>query len=143
MKLDELKKIIRTEVRQAIKAELKDILVEAVCIASKQGLPVKENPPVKSVSPPNALEQPRDHIQSILAETRQQMVQEFMRSRGQAEDKPATYSPGKAQAIARELNLTGDLPKEEVDISKVLLLGKKAKQVLDLVEQKEQIKRGV
>lgn len=49
MKAEEFRKLIREEVRSAIKEELKDILIEAVDIASNVPTPGNSRPPIQDL----------------------------------------------------------------------------------------------
>jgi len=95
MKLSELRKTIREEVKNAIREELQDILVEAVSIASKpdeEDLQVKETPIEESVKQYTA--QPG---MSMLEQTKMEMTQQDYANASNGGNKPNLASSAASQ----------------------------------------------
>lgn len=155
MKLDQLRKIIREEVRSAVKEELQDILNEAVRTASTptngmQAVP-KGQPKKWSVGKSASLDEmlgntkPKQtnikfakdkNIQSMLEMTRQSMTGEDYQQ-VIAGDSSMVKKPNFASSAATSMGMTGAQP--GIDISKLDFV-KKAKSVLDASYAKDKQK---
>ncbi len=138
MKVNSLRKLIREEVKAAIKEELTDILNEAVKIASKPDSgqanklqPVKEKDLTRTWSkgPLN----PAVGINSMLEQTAKEMTNEDYRNVVNADSSMVT-APAMSNTVASGLGMSGgNAP--GLDISNLDFV-KKAKSVLDLANQK-------
>jgi len=155
MKLDQLRKIIREEVRSAVKEELQDIFNEAVKTASTpangmQAVP-KGQPKKWSVGKSASLDEmlgntkPKQtnikfakdkNIQSMLEMTRQSMTGEDYQQ-VIAGDSSMVKKPNFASSAASNMGMTGAQP--GIDISKLDFV-KKAKSVLDASYAKDKQK---
>ena len=140
MKLELLKKIIREEVRAAVKEELQEVLNEAIRVASTPGKnPTNEYQPVpknmksewsaKKKATPNS-------IQEMLNMTKAN----FSSQDAQAFGGGQVTKPNFASSQATQMGLTGQEP--GIDISKLDFVNK-AKKVLDASYKKDQQKAGV
>lgn len=133
MKLDELRQVIREEITTAMQAELKQILIEAVEIASRpnitesciEKLPVRKV--VKSTPPKEGI--PKVGLGSILEATRRDMTQEDYRD---IVDGSSTPNISRSTSMAHQLGMMA----EGVDITQLDFV-KKAKQVLEKAEEKD------
>ncbi len=155
MKLDQLRKIIREEVRAAVKEELQDVLTEAVKVASapnNQFKPIPKGQEKKwSVGKSASLDEmlgntkPKQtnikfakdkNIQSMLEMTRQSMTGEDYQQ-VIAGDSSMVKKPNFASSAATNMGMTGAQP--GIDISKLDFV-KKAKSVLDASYAKDKQK---
>ena len=155
MKLDQLRKIIREEVRSAVKEELQDILNEAVKTAStpRNGMQAVPKGQKKkwSVGKSATLDEmltntkPKQtnikfakdkNIQSMLEMTRQSMTGEDYQQ-VIAGDSSMVKKPNFASSAAANMGMTGAQP--GIDISKLDFV-KKAKSVLDASYAKDKQK---
>jgi len=155
MKLDQLRKIIREEVRAAVKEELQDILNEAVKTAStpRNGMQAVPKGQKKkwSVGKSATLDEmltntkPKQtnikfakdkNIQSMLEMTRQSMTGEDYQQ-VIAGDSSMVKKPNFASSAATNMGMTGAQP--GIDISKLDFV-KKAKSVLDASYAKDKQK---
>ncbi len=146
MKLDQLRKIIREEVRAAVKEELQDILNEAVKVASTPGDGMTAVPKGQkkkwSVGKSATLDEmlgnqkPKTtnikfsnnkNIQSMLEQTRQSMTNEDYQQ-VYAGDSSMVKKPNFASSVANNMGMGGNQP--GLDISQLDFV-KKAKSVLD------------
>jgi|TARA_R100000081_G_scaffold92130_1_gene72755 hypothetical protein len=146
MKLDQLRKIIREEVRAAVKEELQDILNEAVKVASTPGDGMTAVPKGQkkkwSVGKSATLDEmlgnqkPKStnikfsnnkNIQSMLEQTRQSMTNEDYQQ-VYAGDSSMVKKPNFASSVANNMGMGGNQP--GLDISQLDFV-KKAKSVLD------------
>ncbi len=136
MKLQQLRKIIREEVKAAVKEELQDILTEAVTIASNpnksadEKVPFKLNknkpePMVKDATINEMLEMTKLNLTS-------QDAQHFVGS--------GVQKPNFASSKATQLGMSGAEP--GLDLSKLDFVSK-AKQILDLSNSKDKQKAGL
>ena len=138
MKVNSLRKLIREEVRAAIKEELTDILNEAVKIASKPDSakantlqPVKEKDLTRTWSkgPLN----PAVGLNNMLEQTAKEMTNEDYKNVINA-DSSMVSAPAMSNTVASGLGMSGgNAP--GLDISNLDFV-KKAKSVLDLANQK-------
>ena len=140
MKLDQLRKIIREEVRAAVKEELQEVMNEAVKIAS--------TPTNKSSNVYQAIEkgQPKKWsvgksatLDEMLAATKASMTSEdaanIMGSSG-------VQAPNFASTQASQMGMTESTgPMPGIDISKLSFV-KNAKQVLDAANEKDKARLG-
>lgn len=154
MKLDQLRKIIREEVRAAVKEELQDVINEAVKIASA---PTKMQPaPEPGTSAWSAPKKPSKQelaemiglktppkptniefssnksINSILQQTQQSMTNEDYQQVF-AGTSDMVQKPNFASSMASQMGMSGAQP--GLDISQLDFV-KKAKSVLDLANKK-------
>lgn len=138
MKLDQLRRIIREEVRAAFKEELQEVLTEAVKIASNpkqtfySGTPqaVKTTAPVTSRHTP--VKTNNNTLDEMLSMTKAGMTPtEYNNIIGSAP--PSTSAKMASQLGMQERALPG------IDISKLDFVGK-AKQVLDASYKKDKIR---
>ena len=146
MKLDQLRKIIREEVRAAVKEELQDILNEAVKVASTPGNGMTAVPKGQkkkwSVGKSATLDEmlgnqkpkttnikfsKNKNIQSMLEQTRQSMTNEDYQQ-VYAGDSSMVKKPNFASSVANNMGMGGNQP--GIDISQLDFV-KKAKSVLD------------
>lgn len=153
MKLDQLRKIIREEVRAAVKEELQEVMNEAVRVAST---PTMQPAPAAGTSdwsaakkpnrqelaelmglktPPKAtnIEFTKDKaMQSMLEQTRVEMSGgDYQNVFSGTSD--MVKKPNFASSMATSMGMSG--PQPGLDISKLDFV-KKAKSVLDLADQK-------
>lgn len=137
MKLDQLRQIIREEVRSAIKDELQEVLTEAVKIASAPSVkesnsyrPVEKNQPKRwSVGKSATLD-------DMLKDTAASMTNEDYRQVVNATSDMVS-KPNFAASMASQMGMTepsGPMP--GIDISKLSFVNK-AKQVLDKSYEKD------
>ena len=146
MKLDQLRKIIREEVKAAVKEELQDILNEAVKVASTPGDGMTAVPKGQkkkwSVGKSATLDEmlgnqkpkttnikfsKNKNIQSMLEQTRQSMTNEDYQQ-VYAGDSSMVKKPNFASSVANNMGMGGNQP--GIDISQLDFV-KKAKSVLD------------
>ncbi len=154
MKLDQLRKIIREEVRAAVKEELQEVMNEAVKAASTPIQEVKKYAEHKPVgikpSRQNLIEmmglpdmKPKttnltfgDPIQEMLNQTKQSMSGEEYRNITNF-DSSMIHKPSFASSMANQMGMTsGDAG---LDISQLSFV-KNAKKVLDLANEKSKNK---
>jgi hypothetical protein len=151
MKLDQLRKIIREEVRAAVKEELQEVMNEAVKVASTpnkmQQVPkgqekkwsvgksasLDEMLSSKSAKPTNVKFSNNKNIQSMLEMTKQSMTGEDYQQ-VIAGDSSMVKKPNFASAAAASMGMTGAQP--GLDISKLDFV-QKAKSVLDASYSKD------
>lgn len=160
MKIDQLRQIIREEVRAAVKEELQDMLTEAVKIAST---PNKMQPaPQPGTSDWSSTKKPtkqelaemiglktppkqtnieftaNSSINNILKQTQQSMTNEDYRQvfTGNSD---MVQKPNYASAMASQMGMTGG--QAGIDISKLDFVSK-AKSVLDLSNKKDKQRSG-
>lgn len=154
MKLDQLRKIIREEVRAAVKEELQDVINEAVKIAST---PTKMQPaPEPGTSDWSAAKKPsrkelaemiglktppkqtnidftqNESINSMLKQTQSSMTNEDYQQVINATS-DMVQKPNFASSMANQMGISGEQP--GLDISNLDFV-KKAKGVLDLANKK-------
>lgn len=163
MKIDQLRQIIREEVRAAVKEELQDVITEAVKIAST---PSKMQPaPQAGTSEWSAAKKPskqelaemiglktppkatniefakNDSINNILKQTQQSMTNEDFRQ-VYSGTSDMVQKPNFASGIASQMGMTqpsGPMP--GIDISKLDFVSK-AKSVFDLSKKKDKQRLG-
>lgn len=160
MKIDQLRKIIREEVRAAVKEELQDVLTEAVKIASApstmQPAPQPGTSEWSSVKKPSKQElaemlglktppkatniefSKNDSLNAILIQTQNSMTNEDYKQAFSATTNMVT-KPNFASAMANQLGMGGDQP--GLDISKLDFVSK-AKSVFDASIKKDKQRAG-
>jgi|TARA_B110000967_G_scaffold209878_1_gene268265 hypothetical protein len=144
MKLDQLRQIIREEVRSAVKDELADVLTEAVAIASKPQqtyapAPVKQKDLSRtwSTGKMNTATVP---LEEMLSSTANSMTSDEYRNITGASGPSMGGIPKMATSMASQMGMTestGPLP--GLDLSKLPFVNK-AKQVLDAAYEKDKQK---
>jgi hypothetical protein len=144
MKIEQLRKIIREEVKAAVKEELQDMLTEAVKIASAPTSntykPVAEpkNSNLKWSVPPKTGKTPLDEM---LAMTSKEMTNEDFRSVGNF-DSSAVKKPNFASSVANQMGINNS----NVGVSFDSIPGfdpSKAKAILDAANKKSKERAGV
>jgi len=162
MKIDQLRKIIREEVRAAVKEELQDVLTEAVKIAST---PSKMQPaPKPGTSDWSAAKKPsrqelaemiglktppkqtnieftkNESINSMLKQTQKSMTNEdYNQTLSGTLD--MVQKPNFASTMATQMSMENNGPMPGIDISKLDFVGK-AKSVLDASIKKDKQRLG-
>jgi hypothetical protein len=144
MKLDQLRQIIREEVRSAVKDELADVLTEAVAIASNPQqtyapAPVKQKDLSRtwSTGKMNTATVP---LEEMLSSTANSMTSDEYRNITGASGPSMGGIPKMATSMASQMGMTestGPLP--GLDLSKLPFVNK-AKQVLDAAYEKDKQK---
>lgn len=143
MNIKELKRVIREEVKSAVKEELQDMLNEAVKVASQaetkeQDKPIKEN--LQTSAPKNTnLYQTGDPIKDILQETRANMSGEEYKNVYTGTSQQVA-KPNLAQTTAGQMSMTG--PEPGLDLSK-LDFAKKAGAVYKKSLEKDKERKGL
>jgi len=156
MKLDQLRKIIREEVRAAVKEELQEVMNEAVRVASS---PTMQPAPAAGTSDWSAAKKPnkqelaelmglktppkatnikfsdKSNIQEMLAQTQASMSGDDYKNIF-AGSSDMVKKPNFASSMASTMGMTGNQP--GLDISQLDFV-KKAKAVYDLSNQKDKV----
>lgn len=160
MKIDQLRKIIREEVRAAVKEELQDVLTEAVKIASApttmQPAPQPGTSEWSSVKKPSKQElaemiglktppkatniefSKNDSLNAILIQTQNSMTNEDYKQAFSGTSDMIS-KPNFASTMANQLGMGGDQP--GLDISKLDFVSK-AKSVFDASIKKDKQRAG-
>jgi len=145
MKLEELRKVIREEVEKAFKDQLKEVLIEAVQIAStpstlktEQKTTTKEFTNFKT---PTA--QPKKYIPSgNPIEDMLQMTKANMTSADAAAIMgEGVHMPNMASSVAHQMNLGGG-NQPGIDLSQLPFIAK-AKTLLEAANQKDKQRKGL
>jgi hypothetical protein len=145
MKLDQLRKIIREEVRAAVKEELQEVMNEAVKYASTPDTPkVQKFADYKPVTQKNLerkwstgkLNSGTVPLEEMLAQTANQMTAEEYKNITNAQ--PPT-APNLASTMASSMGMSG--PQPGLDISKLDFVSK-AKSVLEAANAKDKVRLG-
>ena len=141
MKVTELKKIIREEVKAAIREELQEMLTEAVSIASK---PVNEAPVQRTQAPK---QQPKASNLTFNAGAMDSMLQATAAAMTNDDYKNAVNmdssmikKPNYASTISNQMGLSGNEP--GLDLSSLDFV-QKAKSVLDASMEKDRARHGL
>jgi len=138
MKISELAKLIRTEVRQAVKEEVADIIREAIQVASTPEQHITER--VKPVEKVTAKTKPQKYspLEQILEETRLSFTSADAKAFVSAEERHNLRNqiPNTAATMATKLGFTASEDQVGVDLS-TLPFVKNAKAVLDLAVEKD------
>lgn len=136
MKVDLLRKLIREEVKSAMKEQLQEIMNEAVKAASAPSKPQKVVATEQRTKAPVT----KGSIDEMLAMTKNQMTSEDYRSIGNFDSSQVPKS-NMAGSMASQMNISaGNQP--GVDLSAIPGLSK-AKQILDAAYQKDKQKAGL
>ena len=141
MKLDQLRQIIREEVRSAVKDELADVLTEAVAIASKPEqtyapAPVKQKDLSRTWST-GKMNSGTVPLEEMLQQTAKTMTGEEYKNITGASGPTAGGAPNMASSMANKMGMTENSgPMPGLDISKLPFVNK-AKQVLDAAYKKD------
>jgi len=140
MKLDQLRTIIREEVRAAFKEELQEVLTEAVKIASNPKQTFYNQPP----TPIEVAKQQPTKYNPIASSTQHNTLDEML-SMTKAGMTPTEYNnivgstpPSTSAKMASQLGMQ-DKSLPGIDISNLDFVGK-AKQVLDASYKKDKIR---
>lgn len=143
MKLDTLRKVIREEVKAAIKEELQDMLTEAVKVASAPSTPsIQKGNDYKPVTQKDLsrtwskgkLNTGTVPLEEMLNQTANAMTSEDFRNVVNA-DSSMVQAPGMASTMASNLGMNSG-PAPGLDISQLDFV-QKAKSVLDLANKKD------
>ena len=121
MKLDQLRKIIREEVKAAVKEELQDVLTEAVKVASTPSTPAK---PVVKINKPKT-----GTLDEMLNMTKNSMTSSDYRTLVNANSSMVTGLPNTASTMATQMSMNAGGNQPGIDISNLDFV-KKAKDVL-------------
>lgn len=148
--LNAFRKIIREEVKQAIQQEVRDIIIEAVRIASEgaatQSEPRKEEKPVhySDLKRDKELSEIRNKFKSV--NPIEQMLEETKLSFTSADAKNFSsqnvMASNRAGAMAYEMGMVDSTPANTgLDLSSLPFL-KNAKSILDLSQEKDKARYG-
>lgn len=121
MKLEQLRKIIREEVKAAVKEELQDVLTEAVKVASTPSTPAK---PVVKFNKPKA-----GTLDEMINMTKESMTSNDYRTLVNANSSMVTGLPNTASTMATQMSMNSGGNQPGIDISNLDFV-KKAKDVL-------------
>lgn len=137
MKLDQLRKIIREEVRAAVKEELQEVINEAVKIASAPKKATYEEVP--KGQPKRWSTGKSATLDEMLNSTRAEMTgQDYNNIVGGA----GVHKPNFASTMATQMTMENQGPTPGIDISKLDFVSK-AKNVLDAAYKKDRQKVGL
>jgi hypothetical protein len=140
MKLNQLRKIIREEVRSAVKEELQDILNEAVKVAST---PINEYKQPEVVIPKPTPTTPvagKKSLEQMLQQTKSSMTNEDYRTVINGTSNMVSGMPNMASSMSTQMGINaGKQP--GIDISNLDFV-KKAGAILDASNQKDKAKAG-
>ena len=135
MKLNQLRQIIREEVRAAVKEELQEVMNEAVKYASTPNNQVQEQPsaqPKKSNLDWSTPKVGNKTLQEMLQSTQQNMTSQDYRSINHFDSSAAT-KPNLASSMVNQIGMSGGAP--GLDISQLDFV-KKASSVYNLAVEK-------
>jgi len=136
MKLDQLRKIIREEVRAAVKEELQEVMNEAVKAAST---PQQSYTQVPKGQPKKWSIGKSATLDEMLSATRSEMSgQDYSNIVGGA----GVQKPNFASTMATQMSIENQGPMPGIDISKLDFVSK-AKNVLDAANKKDKQRAGV
>jgi hypothetical protein len=131
MKIDQLRKIIREEVRAAVKEELQDMLTEAVKIASTPTVQSQKMQQVPKGQPKKWSVGTSATLDEMLQDTRRSMTgQDAGNIVGSG-----VHKPNFASMMSSQMVRENQAPPPGIDISSLDFVSK-AKQVLDLANKK-------
>ena len=140
MKLDQLRKIIREEVRDAVKSELQEVINEAVKIASTPKVQqVTESKPVqikKEINQPT-FNTGKASLDEMLQMTKKSMTNEEYKNVFTGNSDMVSGMPNMASSMANQMGIGGSQP--GIDISKLDFV-KRAGEVLKASEEKDALK---
>jgi hypothetical protein len=145
MKLEELRKVIREEVEKAFKEQLKDVLIEAVQIASTPStLKTEQKTNTKQVTDfkipqaqPKKFQPTGNPIEDMLQMTKASMTS----ADAAAIMGEGAHMPSMANTVAHQLNLGGG-NQPGLDLSQLPFIGK-AKELLEAANQKDKQRKGI
>ena len=139
MKLELLKKIIREEVRAAVKEELQEVMNEAVKYASTPTKPTDVYQTVEKGQPKKWSVGKSASLDEMLQATKSEMTgEDFNNITGGS----GVQKPNFASSMASNMGMTeNSWPMPGIDISKLDFVSK-AKQVLDAAVQKDKTRKG-
>ena len=145
MKLEELRKVIREEVEKAFKDQLREVLIEAVKIASnptslqtEQKTEAKQVTNFKAPAPQTKKYVPSGNpIEDMLQMTRASMTS----ADAAAIMGEGVHMPSMANTVAHQMNLGGG-NQPGIDLSQLPFIGK-AKQILEAANQKDKQRKGI
>ena len=150
MKLDTLRKVIREEVKAAIKEELQDMLTEAVKVASTPDTPnvqkFNEYKPVvqkdlKQTWSTGKINTGTVPLEEMLNQTAGEMTSEDYKQITGATGSPVNTTT--SNKLANQMGLTENSgPMPGIDISKLDFVGK-AKSILDAANKKDKTRQPV
>ena len=107
MKLNQLRKIIREEVKAAVKEELQDILNEAVKVASTPTNETKSSEPkVPTPSPTNPVAGGKKSIDEMLKQTANNMTNEDYKTVFNGTSDMVTGMPNMASSMANQMGMS-------------------------------------
>ena len=147
MKLDQLKNIIREEVRSAVKEELQEVITEAVRIASRPeqtlyegalGTPTTDVArPIKEIS---KTYNSKDPIMQMLEQTKANMTSDEYRNIANVQ---GVQKPNFASSMANQMGIVGNTgPQPGLDISQFDFV-KKAGDIYKASVEKDKQKQGI
>lgn len=147
MKLEQLRKVIREEVRAAVKNEFQDMLNEAVKIASKPEQDVYKNTPVQTAKPTITSAPVREHINGnadpiaqLLEQTRANMTSDEYKH---ITNSQGVHRPNFATTMASSMGMTENTgPQPGLDISQFDFV-KKAGDIYKASVEKDKQKYGI
>lgn len=142
MKVQELKRIIREEVKAAVKEELQDMLNEAVKVASTPSTP---STPVKQPAP-KKVSYGTGGLEDLLEDTRSSMSSDDYRNVVSMDSSMVT-KPNFASMMASQTGMVGEQPsftgnEPGLDLSQLDFVTK-AKSILDMSYQKDKNRGGI
>ena len=143
MKLDQLRNVIREEVRAAVKEELQDMLTEAVKIASspRQSFGTAQPTVAKPSRMNPVMTANKGSLDEMLQMTRENMTQDDYKSVINADSSMVSGMPNMASSMVNKMNMNaGNQP--GLDISSLDFV-KKAGQVFKAAEIKDKEKAGI
>ena len=142
MKLNQLRKIIREEVKAAVKEELQDILNEAVKVASTPTNEAKSlNTQMPTPTPTNPVAGGSKSINEMLKQTADNMTNEDYRTVFNGSSDMVTGMPSMASSMANQMNMNaGNQP--GLDIANLDFV-KKAGAVFNASVTKDKQKAGL
>jgi hypothetical protein len=145
MKLEELRKVIREEVEKAFKEQLKEVLLEAVQIASTPStLQTEQKTETKQVNTFKApTPQPKKYIPTgNPIEDMLQMTRANMTSADAAAIMgEGVHMPNMATTVAHQMNLGGG-NQPGIDLTQLPFIAK-AKELLEAANQKDKQRKGL
>ncbi len=138
MKLNQLRKIIREEVKAAVKEELQDMLNEAVKVASSPGRKIKS----KTSYTPTNLTSKNNSIDQLMEQTKASMTNtDYKQVFNGTSD--MVQKPNFAAMMANNMGMTeSSTPQVGLDISKFDFINKAAK-VYNASVEKDKAKYGL
>lgn len=144
MKLDQLRKVIREEIKSAIKEELQDILNEAVAIASAPD--VNQMKKVEKPKPSNLKwstpSTGQASLDEMLLATQKQMTSEDFRSIGNL-DSSAVNKPNFASSMANQMGMQQGGGNAGISFNDIPGFDPaKAKAILEASNKKDKIRAG-